>query len=444
MDEKEKKEMNEGEDEKIGGELKIKLPVSEKLSNFWYHYKWHTIVSAFVVIVFVVLTVQLCSREKYDVFILYAGDKAVLNVSEDGNVPERTRFLNSFESVSSDFDGNGEVNVAFKSIYRPDEEEIERRKRENLELAENQIFEDGRSLDALMAQSDYYLLLLDLAVFREYAARSKMIGSVEPYLPSGFKGELVREGTSVGIYLRDTGFSEFEGVRDLPDDTVICIKYANAFASEADEKKRDDAIEVFKNIASIPAKERFDLQVLYAGDKRLDADAQDTAFEDLKAAIAALMTDVDGDGRVNVGLKSFFRPDEEELGRLEESGVLFAIPYLEEEGRLLSAEIEQGKCYLLFLDLAVFREYADKDGVLCLVGEYLTDAFSGERVTSGDTVGVYLKDTALSAAVGDAFPADTVVCIRAKSADAADTEAKKYDAAVELFKKITAPVQNFI
>lgn len=440
MDEKEKKEVPENADEKLGGDLRIKLPVSERLSNFWYHYKWHTIVSAFVVIVLVVLTVQLCSREKYDVFILYAGDKAVLNVSEDGNVPERTKFLNSFESVSSDFDGNGEVNVAFKSMYRPDEDEIERRKRENLELAENQIFEDGRSLDALIAQSDYYLLLLDLAVFREYAVKSKMIGSVEQYLPSGFKGERVREGTSVGVYLKDTGFSEFEGLRDLPDDTVICIKYANAFASEADEKKRDDAIAVFKNIVSIPAVERFDLQMLYAGDKRFSTDADNSAFDSLKAAVCALASDIDGDGRVSVGLKSFFRPDEEELGRLEESGVLLAIPYLEEEGRLLSAEIEQGKCYLLFLDLAVFREYALGDGTLCSVDSYLTDAFSGELVREGDVVGVYLKDTALYAAVGDDFPSDTVVCIRAKSADAADTEAKSFAAAVELFKKITAPV----
>ena len=36
--------------EKNDGEIKINSPPLEKLENFWYHYKWHSIVALFLVI----------------------------------------------------------------------------------------------------------------------------------------------------------------------------------------------------------------------------------------------------------------------------------------------------------------------------------------------------------------------------------------------------------
>ena len=36
-------------DEEYGSDIKIKLPISKKLENFWYHYKWHTIAAVFII-----------------------------------------------------------------------------------------------------------------------------------------------------------------------------------------------------------------------------------------------------------------------------------------------------------------------------------------------------------------------------------------------------------
>lgn len=248
MEENKRNEAEKGTEEIQGSDVKIKIPVSEKLSNFWYYYKWHTLVAVFVVIVAVVLIVQCCSREKYDIYILYAGDKSISNSSQDGNISERMKFINSFGTVCSDFDGDGKISIAFKPLYRPDAEEIARREEAGLEIPDSLIREDGETLSSLIAQSDYYLLFLDYAVFKEYAESTDMLGSVEGYLPSGFEGTTVRVKNSSGVYLKDTGFYEMEGIRDLPSDTVICIKYANAFASDADREKREEAIAVFKKI----------------------------------------------------------------------------------------------------------------------------------------------------------------------------------------------------
>ncbi len=238
---------SEEREERIDGEVKIKLPASEKLSNFWYHYKWHTIVVAFVLVVAIVLTAQFCTREKYDIYILYAGDRAISNSSSDGDVPERVKFLNSFGSIISDFDGDGRVNVGFKSLYAPDEEELARLEAEGKDTADNLRYNDSKTLDSLIAGSDYYLLFLDYAVFERLAQSSNMISPIDSYL-DGYSGRVARVGASSGVYLADTKFYEYEGIRDLPSDTVICIKYPTAFASDAEKEKHEEALEVFKKI----------------------------------------------------------------------------------------------------------------------------------------------------------------------------------------------------
>ncbi len=232
--------------EKIDGEVKISVPVSKKLENFWYHYKWHTIAIVFVILVAVVLTFSFCSREEYDVHILYAGDKAI---STSKSNPERQQFLSAFGSVSKDYDENGSTNVAFKHLYAPDEEEIDRIEQEGGEIPDRLIYEDSKMLSTLLAQSEYYLLFLDKAVF-DTCSKSGFISDVTPYL-EGFGGEIVRgENGATGIFLADTGFYELEGIKLLPSDTVVCVKLANAWANDSDIELRNRAIEVFKKIAA--------------------------------------------------------------------------------------------------------------------------------------------------------------------------------------------------
>ena len=45
------------------------------LDNYWYHYKWHTIIVAFFLIIGIISTVQIFNRETYEdnieVFVKY-------------------------------------------------------------------------------------------------------------------------------------------------------------------------------------------------------------------------------------------------------------------------------------------------------------------------------------------------------------------------------------
>ena len=245
----ENENLNPREDDRLEGDVKIKMPMSKWFENFWYHYKWHTIAVIFTVIVVAVLITQCATRPHYDVHILYAGDKAV---STSKSNPEKQQFLQSFNSVSSDFDGDGTVKVAFNHLYAPDAEELARiselEKQGKGEVPTSLIYEDRKSLDAILISSEYYLLFLDRAVFDDACERG-VIASVSSYLPSDFTGEVVEgaKGGS-GVYLKDTEFYKLEGINTLPEDTVICIRIAGAFATDADLERVDDAATVLKRI----------------------------------------------------------------------------------------------------------------------------------------------------------------------------------------------------
>jgi hypothetical protein len=77
---------------------------SEKVANFWYHFKAQTIIAVFLVVVIAILTAQCATREKYDMTVLYFA----YSVANDAQIQKMEEY---FEQYAQDVDGNGEVNV---------------------------------------------------------------------------------------------------------------------------------------------------------------------------------------------------------------------------------------------------------------------------------------------------------------------------------------------
>ena len=84
-------------------EEKIRMTFVQKLENYWYHYKWHTLFGIFMVIIFGVCITQCASKTEPDAMVLYAGRlKNMITPSEDYREP-------SFESIlDEDYNGDGE------------------------------------------------------------------------------------------------------------------------------------------------------------------------------------------------------------------------------------------------------------------------------------------------------------------------------------------------
>lgn len=76
---------------------------------FWMYYKWHTIGTAFVVIMIAITAVQCATREVYDTTITYTGSQIISQDSIEA-------LSASLEPVISDIDKNGENNIFIQQL----------------------------------------------------------------------------------------------------------------------------------------------------------------------------------------------------------------------------------------------------------------------------------------------------------------------------------------
>lgn len=216
------------------GEVVRPSTFKEKISNFWYHYKWHSVAAIIAIIAILVCSLQFCSKESYDIHILYAGSKSIGRTVEDGAPAEIATIGTSFKRVAKDYDENGEINVNFTNYIYYSSEELE-------ELGTNvntsYVSGDEKSLEGALEFSEYYLCFISVAVYEEY----NDVGGLDMFAPlPAYDG--VEYFADNAIYLSSLDFYKMPGIANLPEDTLICIRTPNVIAA-----KSEDHIEHVKN-----------------------------------------------------------------------------------------------------------------------------------------------------------------------------------------------------
>lgn len=81
---------------------------SEKVQNFWYHYKWHTLGIAALVAIIAIMVTQCVNREKFDLEIIVFS-YSYLN---DAQIDYAEEY---FEQFIDDIDGDGKVNIGISN-----------------------------------------------------------------------------------------------------------------------------------------------------------------------------------------------------------------------------------------------------------------------------------------------------------------------------------------
>ena len=99
------------------GDVKIRTPFMEKLENFWYHYKIHTVAVLFGVFVLMILLVQCLGKVEYDAHILYAGSYEIKHTASGGNVAPYVTATSSLKRVCSDTNGDGNITVSLLNLF---------------------------------------------------------------------------------------------------------------------------------------------------------------------------------------------------------------------------------------------------------------------------------------------------------------------------------------
>lgn len=216
------------------------------LDNYWYHYKWVTIVAIFLVLVIGIGIFQMCTKEDYDIDVLYTGP-AILNADQKRDLAA------AFASVmSDDYNDDGEKTVMINDITVLSDDQLEEKKAEaaaesdwvyyDYKNRENAI----NNVTTLITTGETVICLMDDYMYQKYKSQNA-------FLPLSDLFESVPEYAldEYSVYLSDTPFGKyFSACMALPADTLLCIRRPSVLSSGSSKKAAEAqyqlCVETFK------------------------------------------------------------------------------------------------------------------------------------------------------------------------------------------------------
>ena len=217
--------------------------IAAKLDNFWYHYKWHTIIALFVVIVITVCAVQCAGNTDYDIQVLYAGNHHFARTASDGGFSDYLETVSSFSDLADDYNEDGEVNVSFLDLYLLTKEEIaeiEKNPEGGTSVSYQLLQENTTMLKNNLDMSDYYVCFLSERLFRQYSEGESNLGrfaKIADYTKEGAEYDFVSE---YGIRLSSLDVKDMPGISGLDaEDTIVCIRKISAMSSMFSKKESE-------------------------------------------------------------------------------------------------------------------------------------------------------------------------------------------------------------
>ena len=208
--------------------------------NYWYHYKWVTIVVAFAVIVFSVCIIQACSNKKADVIVTYAGP-TYLQVDQKISVEE---------VLNKGINGTGEgATIGFKAYYLLTQGQIEQIQKEtgsdgypkHVDTAFNSQEMDNFESQLMSGSGSIILVDKDMyAMFFGSTGETERLQPLNEVLGSTPSNAI----DSYGIRLGDTAiYKNSTDLQRLPEDTVVCL-HKKIFG----QKDYEQQVEAFKTL----------------------------------------------------------------------------------------------------------------------------------------------------------------------------------------------------
>lgn len=212
------------------------------LDNFWYHYKWGTLLAAFFIICGVVFTLQMCHKETYDLFVVYAGPTYL---DKEGHAS----LLSSFRQIMpEDFNDDGEKNINYNQIVYVSPERESEYAENSVEI--NAQFNNSavQQFNSTMQTDQYLIYLVDETLYLQTKGNGL-------YQPLSEILETVPENAydECGLLLKDLPFgSDMAGVNSLDEHTILCLRKPNVVASlwggEEAEALYNYHVEIFRKI----------------------------------------------------------------------------------------------------------------------------------------------------------------------------------------------------
>lgn len=189
------------------------MTFKQKIENFWYHYKWHTIIIVFFIITGLVCLVQCSTKEQPD-------DKALLYVNQNLLDNAANDLSDKLGGYIEDYNGNGEVlyrvnNVSYNS--------------NNLAGVNYSVTNSEKLLSAL-ATAEYVLYIVDEHGYDYLSDNSTEVFESYDFCPDKNETAWNWKGSSLQQGLADSG---------LPENLYFCIRKVNGTMVEKNKNVND-------------------------------------------------------------------------------------------------------------------------------------------------------------------------------------------------------------
>lgn len=189
------------------------MTFKQKIENFWYHYKWHTIIIVFFIITGLVCLVQCSTKEQPD-------DKALLYVNQNLLDNAANDLSDKLGGYIEDYNGNGEVlyrvnNVSYNS--------------NNLAGVNYSVTNSEKLLSAL-ATAEYVLYIVDEHGYDYLSDNSTEVFENYDFCPDKNGTAWNWKGSSLQQGLADSG---------LPENLYFCIRKVNGTMVEKNKNVND-------------------------------------------------------------------------------------------------------------------------------------------------------------------------------------------------------------
>lgn len=217
--------------------------------NFWYHHKWKTIIIGFVVMLLVVCIAQAGSRDKTDVYVMYAGPGFI-------TANEARQVQDAMKQQMDDYNGDGEKGILLADFNYLSPAQIEEKKalaaEQGVDLTidnyGNATVLEQYEMEVIAGESVIYLLDPGLYENVKKAGGLLPLTEVLGETPEGAVDEY-------GIRFSETKFARFYTAMNVfPEDSILCIRRVSTMSVFKGQKKTEQLhswhVDLFTNIVN--------------------------------------------------------------------------------------------------------------------------------------------------------------------------------------------------